>query len=82
MNQGAIRSAQGQNPLCGDQVTIYLTVDGDCVRDVRWQAMGCAISRTSASILTAAIKDKSTTEVRALFDKVHNLVTTGNGIAS
>ena len=76
---GANRTAQGHNPLCGDQVTVYLSVEGDCVKDVRWQGAGCAISRASASILTTAIKGKSIVEVKALFDKVHNLVTTGNG---
>ena len=77
--EDANRSAQGHNPLCGDQVTLYLNMEGDCVKDVSWQGSGCAISRASASLLTSAIKGKSRGEVTALFEKVRALVTTGKG---
>ena len=77
--ENANRSAQGHNPLCGDQVTLYLHMEGDSVKDISWQGSGCAISRASASLLTSAIKGKSRGEVTALFDKVRALVTTGKG---
>jgi len=77
--ENANRSAQGHNPLCGDQVTLYLHMEGDSVKDISWQGAGCAISRASASLLTSAIKGKSRAEVSALFEKVRALVTTGKG---
>ena len=73
----ANRTAQGYNPLCGDNVSLYLLMDGDLVKDVSFQGSGCAISKASASILTEAIKGKSRSDVKALFDKVHEMVTTG-----
>ena len=73
----ANRTAQGHNPLCGDQITLYLQVEGDRVKDIKWQGAGCAISRASASLLTGALIGKSKDEVKALFGKVHDLVTTG-----
>ena len=74
---GANRTAQGHNPICGDHVTMYLNVDGNVVKDISWQGSGCAISRASASILTAALKGKTVPEVKALFSQVHDMVTTG-----
>src|SRR5437867_9300505 len=65
--EGANRTAQGDNPLCGDHVTLYLQVDGDVVKDISWQGGGCAISKASASILTTALKGKSKAEVKNLF---------------
>ena len=62
--EGANRTAQGHNPLCGDHVTMYLRLDGDTVKDISWQGSGCAISRASASILTTAVKGKSIAEVK------------------
>jgi nitrogen fixation NifU-like protein len=75
--EGANRTAQGHNPLCGDHVTMYLHVDGNTVKDISWQGSGCAISRASASILTTAVKGKSVAEVKSLFAQVHDMVTTG-----
>ena len=75
--EGANRTAQGHNPLCGDHVTMYLHLDGNTVKDISWQGSGCAISRASASILTTALKGKSVAEVKSLFAQVHNMVTTG-----
>ena len=74
---GANRTAQGHNPLCGDNVSMYLLMEGQTVKDVSFQGSGCAISKASASILTEAIKGKSKSDVKALFDKVHEMVTTG-----
>ena len=75
---GANRSAQGHNPLCGDRVTVYLLIDGDVVKDISFEGSGCAISKASASILTTALKGKTKSEVKSLFDRVHDMVTTGN----
>jgi nitrogen fixation protein NifU and related proteins len=75
--EGANRTAQGHNPLCGDHVTMYLQVDENTVKDISWQGSGCAISRASASILTTTVKGKSIAEVKALFSRVHDMVTTG-----
>ena len=75
--EGANRTAQGHNPLCGDHVTMYLHLDGNTVKDISWQGSGCAISRASASILTTAVKGKTVAEVKSLFAQVHDMVTTG-----
>jgi nitrogen fixation NifU-like protein len=73
----ANRSAQGQNPLCGDQVSIYLNLDGDVIREISFEGSGCAISKASASLLTDSLKGKTRAEVKALFDRVHEMVTKG-----
>ena len=67
--------AHGNNPLCGDVITVYLDVEGDVVRDVRFDGKGCAISTASASLMTEAIKGKTTGEVEALFERFHGVVT-------
>ncbi|MHB1297035.1 MAG: Fe-S cluster assembly sulfur transfer protein SufU [Gemmatimonadaceae bacterium] len=68
-------TADGRNPNCGDQLTIWLRFDGDVVADVSFQGVGCAISKASASLMTQAIKGKSRAEAVELFGKVHRLVT-------
>ena len=73
----ANRIAEGHNPLCGDRVTVYLRLENDVIRDVSFQGEGCAISKASASIMTSALKGKTKAEVKSLFDKVHDMVTTG-----
>lgn len=60
------RVAQGHNPLCGDEIIVYLQVDDDVVSDVRVAGQGCSISQSSASMMSQAIKGKSVAEVRAL----------------
>jgi nitrogen fixation protein NifU and related proteins len=74
----ASRKAEGYNPLCGDQVTVYLKLDGEKVKDISFEGSGCAISKASASVMTEVIKDKTTAEVQQLFDSFHQLVTTDN----
>lgn len=69
--------AEGFNPLCGDHFTVYLEMEGDAIRDVSFQGSGCAISKASASMMTQAVKGKSTAEAGKLFDTFHKLVTTG-----
>jgi nitrogen fixation NifU-like protein len=70
-------TAQGHNPLCGDRLQLYLRTEGEIIRDVRFTGSGCCISKASASLLSEIVKDRSRAEVRALFDWVHELVTTG-----
>ncbi len=73
--EGAHRSAKGFNPLCGDRVTVSLKLDGDVVQEVVFEGSGCAISTASASLMTVALKGKTLTEARALFEKFHGMVT-------
>jgi nitrogen fixation NifU-like protein len=58
--------AQGHNPLCGDEITVYLQIDGDTVADVKVGGQGCSISQSSASMMSQAIKGRSVDEVKAL----------------
>jgi len=67
--------AEGHNPLCGDQVTVWVRMDGEMIGDVSFQGAGCAISRASASLMTSAVKGKNRAETAALFDRFHRLVT-------
>jgi nitrogen fixation protein NifU and related proteins len=71
----ADRQAEGNNPLCGDQLTVWLKLDGDVIRDVSFQGLGCAISRASASLMTAAVKGKTRREATELFERFRGLVT-------
>jgi nitrogen fixation NifU-like protein len=66
--------ADGKNPLCGDQLTVWVKLDGDTIADVRFVGQGCAISKASASLMTQAIKGKSRAEADALFEQVHAMV--------
>ena len=59
-------SAEGVNPLCGDELAVELDVDGDVVRDVRFNGRGCAISQAAASMISDVVKGKTVAEVRAL----------------
>jgi nitrogen fixation NifU-like protein len=68
-------SADGKNPNCGDQLTVWLKVDHEVVTDVSFQGQGCAISKASASMMTDAIKGKTRADVVTLYEKVHKLVT-------
>jgi nitrogen fixation NifU-like protein len=67
--------ADGYNPLCGDQLTLYVNLDGERIREAKFEGSGCAISVASASLLTEAVRGKSRQEVKALFDDVHALLT-------
>ncbi len=67
--------AEGNNPLCGDQLTVYLTVAAGRIVDIRFSGQGCAISTASASLMTEALKGKSEDEAAALFEAVHKLLT-------
>jgi nitrogen fixation protein NifU and related proteins len=68
-------SARGHNPLCGDRVTVYLTLDGDKIADVSFEGRGCAISTAAASLMTEVLKQKTVAEARALFAQFRARVT-------
>lgn len=70
-------SAQGYNPLCGDQLKLFLTLEGDIIKDVGFTGSGCCISKASASLLSESIKGKTRGEVQQTFDQVHQMVMTG-----
>jgi nitrogen fixation NifU-like protein len=67
--------AEGHNPLCGDRLSLSVRLDGERIADIRFEGKGCAISTASASLMTEAVKGKDRREVRALFDRVHALLT-------
>jgi len=75
LDSESARHAKGHNPLCGDQVTVWLELEGDVVKEVRFEGQGCAISRASASLMTVAVKGKTVAEVERLFSDFHGLVT-------
>ena len=68
--------AQGNNPLCGDRLTVYLKVDEDrLICDAAFEGRGCAISMASASMMTQIVSGKTVSQVQYLFDKFHKLCT-------
>jgi nitrogen fixation NifU-like protein len=71
----ANREAKGDNPLCGDKVAVFLTIEDGKVADVGFQGRGCAISMASASLMTEIVKGKSEAEARALFESFHDEMT-------
>lgn len=71
----ADRRTEGRNPLCGDELTVWLKMAGDRIEDVSFIGSGCAISKASASIMTTTVKGKTRAEAVALFERFHDLVT-------
>jgi nitrogen fixation protein NifU and related proteins len=71
----AARKAAGDNPLCGDRLTVYVDVADDTVREVRFEGSGCAISTASASLMTEAVRGRSLADAQALFERFHAAVT-------
>ena len=73
--EDANHTADGSNPLCGDKIRLYLSVDDDgIVQDASFQGSGCAISTASASMMTEALKGRPSNEVDAMFSTFHALV--------
>ncbi len=72
----ASHQAEGYNPLCGDRLTLYLRIDDGVIREVAFEGSGCAISKASASLMTDAVKGRSTADARALVDRFQRMVTT------
>lgn len=73
--EGASRTQEGYNPLCGDRLTLYVALDGERIADVAFEGSGCAISKASASLMTEALKGKTLEQARALFTEFHAMVT-------
>lgn len=72
----ANREAHGDNPMCGDQITVYLKVSPEgVIEDVAFQGRGCAISTASASMMTEMMRGKTEAEAHALFGHFHDLCT-------
>lgn len=71
--------AEGYNPLCGDQVSVYLRVQDGVIEDVSFEGQGCAISTASASLMTEAVKGKTVEEAEGIFDRFRKLVTGEEG---
>lgn len=66
--------AHGFNPLCGDEIVVYVDVEDGVVKDVKISGQGCSISQSSASMMSAAVKGKSEVEIRALVKKFKSLM--------
>jgi nitrogen fixation NifU-like protein len=71
----ANHKAEGFNPLCGDRFTVYVTLDGNTISDVSFQGSGCAISKSSASMMTQSVKGKTLAEAEKIFERFHEMVT-------
>ncbi len=74
----ATHHAQGNNPLCGDELTLYLHIDDGEIAKVSFTGVGCAISTASASLLTEALQGKTIAQAQALFKKFHHMLTQDN----
>ena len=73
--EGASHHAEGNNPLCGDRLSLAVRLNGERIEDIRFEGRGCAISTASASLMTEAVKGRDRASVRQLFDQVHALLT-------
>jgi len=73
--EDSTHSAEGHNPLCGDEVTVFIHLNGETIEDVSFNGQGCAISKASASLMTARLKGKTLTEARGIVDQVRSLLT-------
>jgi len=73
--ENANRTAEGYNPLCGDQLTLYVLLEGDKIVDISFKGSGCAISKASASLMTGAVKGRTLAEAEELFGRFHDMVT-------
>jgi nitrogen fixation NifU-like protein len=67
--------AEGYNPLCGDHVTVYVKLENDVIKDISFQGSGCAISKASASLMTAELKGKTEAQAEEIFTHVHKMLT-------
>lgn len=77
--EGADREAEGYNPMCGDQLKVWVKLDGERIADVSFHGSGCAISKASASLMTTAVMGRTREEARKLFEGFHQMLTTENG---
>jgi nitrogen fixation NifU-like protein len=74
----ADRKAEGHNPLCGDRVALQIRTKNDVIDEIRFDGKGCAISTASASMMTEAVRGKTRADAEKLFEKFHELVTSGS----
>lgn len=75
--EDADSQVEGYNPLCGDRFTVYLKMDGDRIAEASFDGAGCAISKSSASVMTTLLKGKTRNEARELFGKFKDMMTSG-----
>jgi nitrogen fixation NifU-like protein len=68
------RNAEGYNPVCGDQIVIFVQFENGQIVDIGFQGSGCAISKASASIMTDSVKGKSKREIQNLYERVKNIL--------
>src|SRR5258705_959348 len=68
--ESANHSAEGFNPLCGDQLTVYLNLEDGTVKEISFEGSGCAISKAAASMMTQAVKGKSKQEAGQPFTEI------------
>lgn len=73
--EGANRTSEGFNPLCGDRIELFVRLENDVIDDIGFQGSGCAISQASASLMTAAVQGKSRDEAELMFRAFHQMVT-------
>ena len=73
--EGEARQAAGRNPLCGDEVTVWLRLEGDRIAEASFVGRGCAISKAAGSLMTTAVQGKTREEAEALFEQFHDVVT-------
>ena len=73
--EDADRVVEGVNPLCGDRMTLYVKLNGDTVKDIRFKGTGCAISVASSSLMTERVKGASLKDNLDLFEKIHDMLT-------
>lgn len=71
----ADKTAEGHNPLCGDRLSLYLSMENDTLKDVAFKGSGCAISKASASMMTQVVRGKTREQAETLFDEFHRMVT-------
>jgi nitrogen fixation NifU-like protein len=71
----ANKTAEGYNPLCGDQLMVYLQLEDDVIKDISFEGSGCAISKAAASMMTQSVKGRTRVEAEMLFDEFHRMVT-------
>jgi nitrogen fixation protein NifU and related proteins len=71
---GANRRAEGNNPLCGDRLTVWLRIEDDVIQDVAFEGAGCAISKASASLMTSAVKGRPVSEATAIFERFRRMI--------
>jgi nitrogen fixation NifU-like protein len=75
------KDAEGFNPLCGDKLHVYISMQDDRIGDISFEGSGCAISVASASLMTETLKGKTEAEALALFERMHGLLTGDNEAA-